>query len=82
MLPLGALSGECKGKTVYSVSDLYRLVTPPMYEPPEYDTPDFLVTGIVAAKSPIRQIKGSGGGNYLVIKITDLKVLQSLMRLM
>ena len=40
-----------------------------------YDTSDFLVTGIVASKSPVRQVRGKDdGGNYLVIKITDLKV--------
>lgn len=69
------LKEEFKGKTTYSISDLYRLVVPPSYDPPEYDTPDFLVTGIVASKSPVRQIKNrEEGGNYLVIKITDLKV--------
>ena len=71
------LKEEFKGKTTYSISDLYRLVVPPSYDPPEYDTPDFLVTGIVAAKSPVRQIKNRDeGGNYIVIKVTDLKVLQ------
>lgn len=74
MLPLSTLKDEFKGKTVYSVSDLYRLVTPPAYCMPDYDTPDFLVTGIVAQKSPIRQVKGEHRGNYLVVKITDLKV--------
>jgi hypothetical protein len=69
------LREEFKGKTTYSVTDLYRLVTPPNYYAPEYDTPDFLVTGIVASKSPVRQVKGrEDGGNYLVVKITDLKV--------
>ena len=69
------LKEEFKGKTTYSITDLYRLVVPPSYDPPEYDTPDFLVTGIVASKSPVRQIKNrEEGGNYLVIKITDLKV--------
>ncbi len=69
------LKEEFKGKTTYSITDLYRLVVPPSYDPPEYDTPDFLVTGIVASKSPVRQIKNRDeGGNYLVIKITDLKV--------
>jgi hypothetical protein len=58
------------------VSDLYRLITPPAYEVPEVDTPDLLVTGIVAQKSPVRQVRGrQDGGNYMVIKITDLKVL-------
>ena len=66
---------EFKGKTAYSITDLYRLVVPPLYEPPEYDTPDFLITGIVASKSPVRQLKNrEDGGNYLVIKLTDLKV--------
>jgi hypothetical protein len=68
------LKEEFRGKTTYSVSDLFRLVTPPSYDPPEYDTLDFLVTGVVAAKSPVRQVKGKDGGNYLVVKITDLKV--------
>jgi minichromosome maintenance protein 10 len=69
------LKEEFRGKTTYSVSDLYRLVKPPGYEPPEYDTMDFLVTGIVASKSPVRQVRGKeDGGNYLVVKITDLKV--------
>jgi minichromosome maintenance protein 10 len=69
------LKEEFKGKTTYSISDLYRLVVPPSYDPPEYDTADFLVTGIVASKSPVRQIKNRDeGGNYLVIKVTDLKV--------
>jgi len=78
VLGQGMLKEEFRGKTTYSVSDLYRLVTPPMYEPPEYDTLDFLVTGIVASKSPVRQVRGKeDGGNYLVIKITDLKVLQT-----
>lgn len=75
VLPQAVLQEEFKCKTTYSVSDLYRLVKPPMYDPPEYDTPDFLVTGIVASKSDVRQVKGrDDGGNYLVIKITDLKV--------
>jgi hypothetical protein len=52
-------------------------VTPPAFNAPEYDTPDFLVAGIVAQKSAIRQIKGENGGNYIVIKITDLKVRRS-----
>jgi hypothetical protein len=68
------LKEEFRWKTTYSVSDLFRLVTPPSYDPPEYDTLDFLVTGVVAAKSPVRQVKGKDGGNYLVVKITDLKV--------
>ena len=69
------LREEFRGKTTYSVSDLYRLVVPPAYDPPEYDTLDFLVTGIVASKSPVRHVKGKeDGGNYLVVKITDLKV--------
>jgi len=69
------LKEEFRGKTTYSITDLYRLVVPPLYDPPEYDTPDFLVTGIVASKSPIRQLKNRDeGGNYVVIKITDLKV--------
>ena len=69
------LKEEFRGKTTYSVSELYRLVKPPGYEPPEYDTMDFLVTGIVASKSPVRQVRGKeDGGNYLVVKITDLKV--------
>jgi hypothetical protein len=72
-LPQSILKEEFRGKTTYSVSDLYRLVTPPSFDPPEYDTLDFLVTGIVAQKSPVRQVKGRGE-NYLVIKITDLKV--------
>jgi len=72
-LPQSVLKEEFKGKTTYSVSDLYRLVTPPSFDPPEYDTLDFLVTGIVAQKSPVRQVKGRGE-NYLVVKITDLKV--------
>ena len=72
-LPQSVLKEEFKGKTTYSISDLYRLVTPPNFDPPEYDTLDFLVTGIVAQKSPVRQVRGSGG-NYLVVKITDLKV--------
>jgi minichromosome maintenance protein 10 len=74
VLPQTVLQEEFKGKTTYSVSDLYRLVKPPMYDPPEYDTPDFLVTGIVASKSDVRQVKGNDGGNYLVVKICDLKV--------
>jgi hypothetical protein len=78
VIPLTTLKEEFKGKTVYSVSDLYRLVTPPSYFAPEYDTPDFLVTGIVAQKSPIRQTKGDQGGNYLVLKVTDLKVSRSM----
>jgi minichromosome maintenance protein 10 len=77
------LREEFKGKTTYSVSDLYRLVVPPLYDPPDYDTPDFLVTGIVASKSPIRQIKNrDNGGNYLVVKITDLKVVSLVSSLM
>jgi hypothetical protein len=81
VLEQGMLKEEFRGKTTYSVSDLYRLVTPPMYDPPEYDTLDFLVTGIVASKSPVRQVRGKEeGGNYLVVKITDLKVLQPLER--
>jgi minichromosome maintenance protein 10 len=72
-LPQSILKEEFRGKTTYSVSDLYRLVTPPSFDPPEYDTLDFLVTGIVAQKSPVRQVKGRGE-NYLVVKITDLKV--------
>ena len=72
-LPQSVLKEEFKGKTTYSISDLYRLVRPPNFDPPEYDTLDFLVTGIVAQKSPVRQVRGSGG-NYLVVKITDLKV--------
>ena len=35
MLAQGVLKEEFKGKTTYSVSDLYRLVVPPLYEPPE-----------------------------------------------
>lgn len=73
-LPQSLLKEEFRGKTTYSVSDLYRLVRPPSFDPPEYDTLDFLVTGIVAQKSPVRQVRGGGGGNYLVVKITDLKV--------
>jgi hypothetical protein len=74
-LPQTVLKEEFRGKTTYSITDLYRLVVPPLYDPPEYDTPDFLVTGIVASKSPVRQLKNRDeGGNYLVIKITDLKV--------
>jgi minichromosome maintenance protein 10 len=74
-LAQNVLREEFRGKTTYSVTDLYRLVIPPNYYPPEYDTPDFLVTGIVAAKSPVRQVKGrEDGGNYLVVKIADLKV--------
>lgn len=69
------LKEEFRGKTTYSITDLYRLVKPPSYDPPEYDTLDFLVTGIVASKSPVRQIRGrQDGANYLVVKITDLKV--------
>jgi hypothetical protein len=68
------LREEFKGKTVYSISELCRNVTPPLYEAPEYDTLDFLVTGIVAAKSPVRQVKGNDGGNYIIIKLADLKV--------
>ena len=76
VLPQTALKDEFRGKTTYSVSELYRLVVPPLYEPPEYDTPDFLVTGVVASKSPVRQVKNrEDGTNYLVIKLTDLKVL-------
>jgi len=75
VLPQAVLKEEFRGKTTYSVSDLYRLVTPPSYDPPEYDTPDFLVTGIVASKSSVRHVKGrEGEGNYIVIKLTDLKV--------
>ena len=75
VLPQSVLKDEFKGKTTYSVSDLFRLITPPLYELPEYDTPDFLVTGIVGSKSPVRQVKGrEQGGNYLVVTITDLKV--------
>jgi hypothetical protein len=75
LLPQSVLKQEFKEKTTYSISDLYRLITPPLYELPEYDTPDFLVTGIVASKSPVRQVKGrEDGGNYLVMTLTDLKV--------
>jgi hypothetical protein len=69
------LREEFRGKTVFSVSDLYRLVTPPGYVLPEVETPDLLVTGIVAQKSSVRQVRGrDDGGNYMVVKITDLKV--------
>jgi len=78
VLEQGVLKEEFKGKTTYSVSDLYRLVVPPLYEPPEYDTLDFLVTGIVASKSPVRHVRGrEDAGNYIVVKITDLKVPSS-----
>jgi hypothetical protein len=81
VLPHSILKEEFKGKTTYSVSDLYRLVTPPLYEPPEYDTLDFLVTGIVAQKSSVRQTKTQeNGSNYIIIKITDLKVFPILLR--
>lgn len=76
-LPQHILKEEFKGKTTYSITDLYRLVVPPLYDPPEYDTLDFLVTGIVSSKSAVRQMKNRGegeGGNYIVVKITDLKV--------
>ena len=75
ILAQSVLKEEFKGKTTYSISELYRLVTPPLYEAPEYDTLDFLVTGIVASKSPVRQSNTTEGGNYLVIKLTDLKVI-------
>jgi minichromosome maintenance protein 10 len=73
ILSQDTLREEIKGKTVYSVSDLYRLITPPTFAPPEYDTLDFLVPGIVASKSRVRTVKATSS-NYLVIKLTDLKV--------
>ena len=80
MIEKCVLKDEFRGKTVFSVSDLYRLVKPPGYEVPEVDTPDLLVTGIVAQKSPVRQVRGrDDGGNYMVVKITDLKVLKILL---
>jgi hypothetical protein len=69
------LKEEFKRKTCWSISDLYRLVTPPSYNLPEIDTADFVVTGIVGSKSDIRQIRNrDDDANYLVVKITDLKV--------
>jgi len=83
VLPQAMLKDEFRGKTTYSVSDLYRLVTPPNYDPPQYDSLDFLVTGIVTSKSSVRHVKGrEDGGNYLVLKLTDLKVIIFKMGLM
>ena len=75
VLPESVLKEEFKGKTTYSISDLYKLVRPPSYDPPEYDTLDFLVTGIVAWKSGVKPVNRESGGNFMMVTLCDLKVI-------
>ncbi|CAG8179529.1 unnamed protein product [Penicillium salamii] len=89
VLPHSFLSRTLAEKKVLRIPDLLKSVKAPAFELPEEIDGDFVVFGIVAAKSDPKNIKSTGNataksqdpyddglnnsGKYMVITLTDLK---------